>query len=95
MVSTKLSAALINASARVILGMVRYLCLKKKCFSSSDVFGISDVDLVVSAVFLCIVYVLSCGPMWCPCFLDCRCDVHFHFASQWCKWVCIVVVLAT
>ncbi len=29
MVSTRLSATLINASARVIVGIVKYLCLKK------------------------------------------------------------------
>jgi hypothetical protein len=55
--------------------------------------GVADVDLMTAVVCLHIVDIENTHSVWRPSLLIARCDMCFNFASEWCKRVCIEVMV--
>jgi hypothetical protein len=81
MVPTSLSAALISASAGVIVGIVRYLCLINPFLTDSDASCIAHVYLMTLVVLTCVPYVVATGCVWHPCLSDPRVEICFNLAA--------------
>ncbi len=91
--SDRMSVALINASVGVRVGIVRYLCLKNTKLQTRA-FGVDDVDIVAMVVLQGIADVVTARSVRCPSLPNFRENMSFDFASKWCKWVAVVVVLS-
>jgi hypothetical protein len=56
--------------------------------------GVTDVDFMAAIVLPSVAHVVSACCVGCPCLVNSWGDLCLNFASQWCKGVSIVVVLA-
>ena len=89
MASTSLSAARSKATSGVIVGIVRYLCLKN---TVSQTLRCRDVDLMASVMFVRVADVVAAHCVRCPRLADSGVKVGLDPAAKGCKWMGVVIV---
>jgi hypothetical protein len=68
--------------------------LEKDQAADACTFGVADVDVVATIVLHNIADLVAACGVWCPGLLNFRENMSFNLASEWCKWVAVIIVLS-
>ncbi len=68
--------------------------LEKDQNTDTCTFSVADLDVVAMIVLHSIADVVAACSVWCPGLANFKDNMSFNLASEWCKWVAVIIVLS-